>query len=154
SAGDGTHTVTCPGGTTVVKDGERLMHGTIAGEAVRFGLPAAAGIEVTLVELDRTVATDDAGQFSFSDVPPGSYRLHLTLPGYSDLFVPNVSIFGGSVRVPSQALKIATRISLGPAVPIYAPGGRHVAINRLERGGFVGRLSIVDLASNEETFIG
>ncbi|MFQ5741286.1 MAG: TonB-dependent receptor domain-containing protein [Acidobacteriota bacterium] len=63
------------------------------------------GVELTLLETvngreTATTLSDDEGRFSFIDLPPGSYRIRASLPGFSD-FVrePVVAAEGQVVEV-------------------------------------------------------
>ena len=151
---DGSHTITCPGGdTVVVRDGEQLPRGTIAGEARRFGFPAEAGIEVTLVEKDLSVTTDADGRFSFDGVTPGLYRLRFSREGYAPLDVENVMVFGTAVDLGGVELKVARKIADGLVMPIPSPSGEHVAMLRGEFPSESGDLFLVDLETGAFTLL-
>lgn len=150
--GDGSHTITCPGGEpTVIRDGEQLPRSTIAGTATRFGLPASDDVEVTLVELDRTVGTDDDGRFVFADIAPGTYRLRLSAPGYQPLDIPNVSVLGSPVDIGLRTIKLGRQIATGLTDAVVTPDGSTAAL--VEQGliGDVGALALVDIATGERT---
>lgn len=149
SNGDGTHTITCPDGSTIVRDGEKLERGTITGTATRWGLPPEAGIEATLVELDRTASTDATGRFTFGDVRPGLYRIQLSFPGYASVTIPNVALFGGEVDLGATELKVGRLIASGAVMPMISPNETKMALRKdffLDAGA----LTLVDLRTGAE----
>ena len=106
--------------------GEQLPHpqlsGRISGRIVDPSGVAAIGAAITLTRadqsLDQQILADDDGRFSFSDVPPGSFRLTIVLEGFAtQTFVGNLRS-GESYRVAQIVLPIAsasTEIRVVPA---------------------------------------
>ncbi|HSY81406.1 MAG TPA: carboxypeptidase regulatory-like domain-containing protein, partial [Gemmatimonadaceae bacterium] len=54
---------------------------TIQGTVTSAGSPVV-GATVRLLELDRTDRTGSKGEFRFSDVPRGTYRVYVGVTGY------------------------------------------------------------------------
>ena len=76
---------------------------------VRSGGEPVIGATVRLLELDRADRTGAQGQFSFSDVPAGTYRVFVGVTGY--LAVTD------TVRVAGSAVSVA--VDLTPsAIPL------------------------------------
>jgi iron complex outermembrane receptor protein len=59
-----------------------LQAQSITGAVESAGAPIA-GAAVRLVDLDRAIHTSARGQFTFADVPRGTYRVFVTVPGYA-----------------------------------------------------------------------
>lgn len=59
----------------------------------------------------KSVVTDSAGSFTFSDVPPGRYRLRSRMIGYLDVLTPPFDL------IPTEALQVELRASAS-AVPL------------------------------------
>src|ERR1700682_5312310 len=57
---------------------------TIAGTVQSAGSPIV-GATVRLLELDRIEHTGAQGQFTFSDVPKGTYRVYVGVTGYASV---------------------------------------------------------------------
>ena len=62
------------------------------------GKPLTA-VDVKILELKRTTATDDSGRFKFTDVPPGRYRLLFTALDYEQKMKAVVLAKGETVRI-------------------------------------------------------
>ena len=151
---EGTHTITCPGGgSVVIRDGEKLPRGTIVGTATRYGLDAVAGIEVTLVQEDQTVLTDELGNFAFEDLKPGIYSLRFSYPGYAPLDVENVVVLGTPADLGTVKIKVGRKITTGLAWPIPFANQRYVGLNRSDWFSIVSSLWILDLETNTETLV-
>lgn len=150
SHGDGTHTIACPdGSTTVVRDGETLPRGTIRGTVGPWRLPGEAGIEVTLVELDRTVTTDAEGRFEFDGLIPGIYRLRVVQIGRPPVEIPNVVVFGGLLDLGRIELKMGRLIRQGLAVALPSPSGSLLAVSEGSFFSDRGELLVVDALTGE-----
>jgi carboxypeptidase family protein len=96
--------------------GEQLpdpqLSGRISGRIVDPSGVAAIGAAITLTRadqsLDQRILADDDGRFSFSGVPPGSFRLTIMLEGFAtQTFVGNLRS-GESYLVPQIVLPIAS----------------------------------------------
>lgn len=70
---------------------------TISGTVTSRG-KAVVGATVRLLGLDRAASTDAEGNFSFSDVPPGSYKVFVRCIGYASETKP-VSMDEGSAHL-------------------------------------------------------
>jgi iron complex outermembrane receptor protein len=57
------------------------------------------GASVIISELKRTVNSDDDGNFTFSNVPPGTYTVHAHLEGFGDESQPVVVTAGKTATV-------------------------------------------------------
>src|SRR5207237_10724720 len=60
----------------------------LPGVTVEAGSPA-------LIEKVRTVVTDSQGQYRIVDLPPGSYRVTFTLPGFTGLTREGIELSSG-----------------------------------------------------------
>lgn len=56
-----------------------------------------AGATIRIEELDLEVITDFDGNFTFQNVPPGIYTLHVSLVSYIEKNVEGVQISGNAV---------------------------------------------------------
>jgi hypothetical protein len=73
--------------------------GSISGTVVNTHLLALAGADVTLTNATGktfTAHTTQEGKFTFNNVPPGSYTLHVTRQGYKSYDLPNVPVRAGN----------------------------------------------------------
>jgi hypothetical protein len=68
-----------------------------------------AGAQVTLAgTIERTMISGDNGQFDFSELPPGSFKLTVTGPGMGSVIVSGIMLLPGEFRIlPKIALPIA-----------------------------------------------
>src|SRR5437763_12234411 len=82
---------------------------TVTGTVVDQANLAVPGATVTLSgSAANTSTTSDArGEYSFRDVPAGSYRVTATLVGFAPAVQENVSVSGASVTVPPMTLRVA-----------------------------------------------
>lgn len=149
TSGGGSHTITCPdGSTTVIRDGEQLPRAAITGTVAPYGLPPRA-IEVTLVQEDRTVTTDDTGLFAIDDVAPGLYDLRLSTPGYATLDIRNVAVLGADVDIGPRTIKLGRWLDSGISSVAASPSGAKLAVSRGALFEDYGPLSLVDTATGE-----
>lgn len=127
-----THTILCPGTEPIVlRDGERVRSGAVRGEAIRFGLPPAAGIRVSLRgEGGRSAATDEDGNFRIAGLRPGLYRLEIAAEGYQAVEVPNLLVVGQEVDLGTFTLTQGRVLGTGPIEPILSPNEQRVALQR------------------------
>ena len=93
---------------------------TITGTVKSSGQPLV-GATVRLLELDRADRTGAAGEFRFSDVPPGTYRVFVGLSGYAAA-VDTVRVGAGTATL-AFALK-PTAIPLEEIVVSASPTAR------------------------------
>jgi iron complex outermembrane receptor protein len=82
---------------------------TVTGTVVDQANLAVPGATVTLAgPAANTSTTSDArGEYSFREVPAGSYRITATLVGFAPAVQENVAVSGASVAVPTLTLAIA-----------------------------------------------
>jgi len=64
----------------------QIAGGSVTGTAKDEGGGVLPGVTVTLQGSDatRTIVADESGQFRFYNVPPGTYKLTLSLPSFTD----------------------------------------------------------------------
>ena len=100
--------------------------GTVAGvvkDASGAVLPGAT-VEVAspaLIEKVRTAATDGAGQYAIIDLPPGTYGVTFTLPGFSTVKRDGVDVlanFTASVNAELKVGAVAETITVTGASPL------------------------------------
>jgi hypothetical protein len=73
--------------------------GSIRGTVVNTQLFVVSGADVTLTNsTGKTITTHTTqdGKFTFNNVPPGSYTLHVTRQGYKSYELPNVPVLAGN----------------------------------------------------------
>ncbi|HXV63276.1 MAG TPA: TonB-dependent receptor [Vicinamibacteria bacterium] len=74
-----------------------LDSGSVSGRITNPAQETVAGVSVTLAENGGPAlsqVSNAEGEFRFADVPPGTYRLLFTFPGYEDLTVQDVIVTG------------------------------------------------------------
>jgi iron complex outermembrane receptor protein len=74
-----------------------LLAQTVTGTVQTAGIPIV-GATVRLLELDRIERTGAQGQFTFSDVPTGIYRVNVGVTGYASA-TDTVNVTSGTARV-------------------------------------------------------
>ena len=88
------------------------LSGRVSGRIVDPSGVAAIGAAITLARadqsLDQQILADDDGRFSFSDVPPGSFRLTIVLEGFAPQTFVGTLRSGESYLVPQIVLPIAS----------------------------------------------
>ena len=101
----------------------RAQDGTIAGVvrdasgAVLPGVTVEASSPV-LIEKVRSVVTDGTGQYSIVALPPGTYTLTFTLPGFSVVRQENIQLTAAVTATINAELRVgdaARRRSRSPA---------------------------------------
>ena len=105
---------TLVGGTAV-----SAQAGSIRGSVVdRTGL-VLPGVIVTLRGdgIPRTAYSDEQGTFELAGVAPGTYTLRVSLAGFSDATVENVTVSGAPLALPPVELQLA---SFGDTVVVTA----------------------------------
>src|SRR3954470_15521970 len=82
---------------------------TVAGTVVDQANLAVPGATVTLSGSSNATTTSDArGEYSFRDVPSGTYRVSATLVGFAPAVQERVVVGGAAVTVPALTLTIAS----------------------------------------------
>ena len=95
----------------VVKDASGAV---LPGTTVEVASPA-------LIEKVRTAATDGAGQYAIIDLPPGTYSVTFTLPGFSSVKRDGVDLlanFTASVNAELKVGAVAETITVTGASPL------------------------------------
>src|SRR5581483_9428770 len=82
---------------------------TVSGTVVDQANLAVPGATVTLSGSPATATTtsDARGEYSFKEVPTGTYRVTASLVGFAPAVQENVSVGGTGVTVPPLTLAIA-----------------------------------------------
>lgn len=79
-------------------------------------------VSVTILQLKRSVETDDNGAYQFKDVPPGSYDIVAHLDRVPDV-VQKIQITSGSAAVADFQIRLRV---VGEQVTVTATGGEEV----------------------------
>lgn len=79
------------------------LTGGITGKLVRADGLGLGGAQVTIAHTNRATITNDNGEYEFSGVPPGEYRLFASLDGYQSLQIVN------AVVKPDRVLALGAR---------------------------------------------
>ncbi len=111
---------------TIVDAQER--RGGITGLVTDSAHAILQGARVELQPLGKTTVSDNTGQFTITDVPPGSYTLKISFVGMADLEKP-VTVTGGQVNRVDAQMEVA---SASDSVTVTADRvhGEAEAINR------------------------
>jgi TonB-dependent receptor len=104
--------------------------GTIAGRVTDASHDVLPGARVELQPKGRTVATDNQGQFTISDVTAGEYKLTISYVGFAP-FEKAVKVAGGDVAQVDAVLEVKT-VNEEMVVKAERPRGEAEALN-LER---------------------
>ena len=93
--------------------------GSVGGSVVDQTGLVLPGATVTLrgEGVPRTAYTDEQGDFELTGVPSGSYTLNVTLAGFTDATVEEVTVGSGAVDLPPVELQLA---SFGDTVVVTA----------------------------------
>ena len=103
--------------------------------------------QVTIVQLRRTVNTDEAGQYQFERVPPGTYRVVVHAAGFPDA-VATVNVAGGETATLDFQMKLSP---LREEVTVTATGQEQLAFEAYQS---VETISSIELAQRSHTSIG
>ena len=93
--------------------------GSIRGSVVDQTALVLPGATVTVRGngVPRTASSDEQGTFELAGVAPGTYTLHVSLAGFSDATVENVTVSGAPLALPPVVLQLA---SFGDTVVVTA----------------------------------
>ena len=82
--------------------------GSIRGRVVDQTDLVLPGATVTLRGngVPRTAYSDEQGTFELAGVTPGTYTLHVSLAGFSDATVEDVTVSGAPLALPPVALQL------------------------------------------------
>lgn len=97
--------------------------GSIAGTVVNTQLFVISGATVTLTNAAGktfTATSDQEGKFSFSNVTPGNYTLHVAQTGYQSYDLPNVLVRAGN--------ESTLYVQLGGGGGVKAGGNNHLLL--------------------------
>jgi hypothetical protein len=104
-----------PEGAIDEPQGQQKVSGTVSGSVVSQDGVALAGAEVKLTpegqSVSQEVMTSEDGQFTFSNVAPGSFQLTITSKGFSPHTSTGVLHSGESFTVPQISLVLATNVT-------------------------------------------
>ena len=101
------------------------------------------GASVIISELKRTVNSDDDGNFTFSNVPPGTYTVHAHLEGFGDESQPVVVTAGKTATV---ALELSLA-GIKEQVTVTASGSEQLTFEAIESVSSVDSSEISSRAS-------
>src|SRR5208283_1398997 len=94
---------------------QQKVTGTVSGSVVGQDGVALAGVEVKLTiegqSLSQEVMTGEGGQFSFTNVAPGSFQLTITSEGFSAHTSTGVLHSGENLTVPQISMVLATNVT-------------------------------------------
>jgi iron complex outermembrane receptor protein len=103
--------------------------GTISGKVVFGGDKSSLhNVSIRINELNRTTVTDDDGNFSFANVPPGKYVLKAHLEGFGDN-TQSVVVTAGTPAVVNFELNIA---AVREQVTVTASGSEQLTFEAIE----------------------
>ena len=96
--------------------------GSVSGTVVDQTGLVLPGATVTLrgEGVPRTAYSDEQGNFEIAEVAPGAYTLGVSLAGFSDATVENVSVSGAALELPPVEMQLA---SFGDTVVVTASRG-------------------------------
>ena len=103
----------------------QVLTGAISGRVTDASGAVLPGVTVTvtspaLIGGSQVAVTDSLGDYHFTLLPPGSYRVNFQLQGFTTLNVNGVSVVGGSTMTVNQRLTVAT-LSASVTVTSQAP---------------------------------
>ncbi|MCX7604932.1 MAG: carboxypeptidase-like regulatory domain-containing protein, partial [Bryobacteraceae bacterium] len=82
--------------SSVMLHGQTAATATVVGTVTDPSGGVVAGASVTLLEpstgVTRSTLTNDSGQYTFVTVPPGTYRLTVSAPGFRQAAVEQVKL--------------------------------------------------------------
>jgi hypothetical protein len=88
--------------------------------AVLPGVTVEASSPV-LIERTRSTVTDDRGQYQIVDLPPGTYGVTFTLPGFATVQRPALELSGGGVTTVNAEMRVGgvqETITVSGAAPV------------------------------------
>jgi len=102
--------------------------GSITGSVTDSAKAILQGARLELQPLRITAVSDNTGQFSMTDLPPGSYTLKISFVGMAG-FSKNVTVTAGQVTRVDAAMEVASQTDsiTVTAAPVH---GEAEAINR------------------------
>ncbi|HEX6849547.1 MAG TPA: carboxypeptidase regulatory-like domain-containing protein, partial [Chitinophagaceae bacterium] len=100
------------------------FRGTVTDQVLQQPL---AGATVTISPLGKSVTTDDAGVFRFTNLPVGSYRIIISYTGYKEGVIENIAVYSGKETVINVSLEAIIRTE--EAVIIKAGSKKNKPLN-------------------------
>jgi hypothetical protein len=104
-----------PDGPIEEPQDQQKVSGTVSGSAVGQDGVAVAGAEVKLTlegqSASQEVMTSEDGQFTFTNVPPGSFQLTITSEGFSVHTSTAVLHSGERLAIPPISMILATNVT-------------------------------------------
>jgi carboxypeptidase family protein len=102
-------------GTTAAGETQPLqpLPGSVSGTVVDQSGAVVAGAVVKLISGEKSieVRSDDNGQFSFANIPPGPFQLTITAPTFATQTSSGILQAGQNYLVPRTALAVATAVT-------------------------------------------
>jgi hypothetical protein len=107
---------------------------TLRGVAQDHTGSVVPSVQLTLLHtergLQRSVITNQAGEFEVPDLPPGTYRLTATAPGFKTFIADDILLEGNQVRRIDVALQIgevSTQVSVSAGAAVISTEGSKIA---------------------------
>jgi len=100
------------------------FRGTVTDQVLQQPL---AGATVTISPLGKSVVTDDAGVFRFTNIPVGSYRIIISYTGFKEGVLENINVNSGKETVINVSLEAIIRTE--EAVIIKAGSKKNKPLN-------------------------
>ncbi|WP_213804302.1 carboxypeptidase-like regulatory domain-containing protein [Granulicella sp. dw_53] len=101
-----------PGRSSAIQSTDQLPTGSITGIVLDIRQGLVADARITLIPQagleERVITSDSDGSFTFTNVPPGTYKVKISSPGLETLLTSDIQIRGGERHeLPSIALPVA-----------------------------------------------
>lgn len=127
--------ITTPSG---VNDSQRTGTGSLSGTVLDTNRDVLQGARVTLANASglatRTVESGNNGQFAFTGLPPGVYKLTVTAPGMTTFTSPQIPLHAGEFRiVPPVTLsleRVTTSVTVHGNKEAVAEEQVHIAVQQ------------------------
>ena len=100
------------------------FRGTVTDQVLQQPL---AGATVTISSLGKSVMTDEAGVFRFSNIPVGSYRIIISYAGFKEGVLENIAVNSGKATVINVSLE--AMIHTETAVVVKAGSKKNKPLN-------------------------
>lgn len=115
----------------------QIQTGTITGRAMDASGALIPGVEVSvsspaMIGGARVAPTDELGTYRFTLLPPGSYRVSFSLPGFKTLNIEGVNLQAGATMTINGAMEVSTvseEVTVTSEVPAIDLEAAAVGIN-------------------------
>jgi hypothetical protein len=104
-------TASTPAGATVRAAKPGNIVGTILDQTGSVAVGALVHLTIEDKSISREVASGDNGQFSFSNVPPGAFKISVNAPGFGDQGFSGELASGQTFLIPPIVISIATVVT-------------------------------------------